>query len=357
MIKDFKTRQRYNLTGIFSISALFYILAIFLSSCNQGPVDTPQPENKGLLKTYDQGHFTLIQKTDKNELTVADQLEVVLETSTPENTTVEFPTYSASLGDFTLMDTNIIPARMAGSGTDVRVIHVVKYLVEPYLPGTYSIPQMTVTYRDRNSESESTRLVTEELQVTVKSLRGQDTTSVEIKDIKGPLSLPQNTGLQILLGIIFLLLILLGVAGFLYWQKNYGNKKPVEIQLRPEEIALQELEKLLAEDLLARGEIKLFHLRISDILRHYIENRFGYQAPDRTTEEFLTELSLVRSQKDTFPGRFKSLLVDFLTQCDLVKFAKHEPTIAESEKTVSLCREFVEKTKEKGEREKVKGTT
>jgi hypothetical protein len=346
MIKDFKTKQRYNLTGIFSISALFYILAIFLSSCNQRPVDAPQPENKGLLKTYDQGHVTLIQKTDKNELTVADQLEVVLETSTPENTTVEFPTYSASLGDFTLMDTNITPARMTGIGTDVRVIHTVKYLVEPYLPGTYSIPQMTVTYHARNNDSESTRIVTEELQVTVNSLLGQDNTNVEIKDIKGPISLPQNTGLQILLSIIFLLLILLGVAGFLYWQKKHGNKKPEDIKLRPEEIALQELERLLAENLLARGEIKFFHLRISDILRHYIENRFGYQAPDRTTEEFLTELSLVRSQKGTFSGMHKSLLVDFLTQCDLVKFAKHEPTIAESEKTISLCREFIEQTKE-----------
>ena len=211
--------------------------------------------------------------------------------------------------------------------------------------------KMLITYLDRNNGTESTQLVTEELQVTVKSLLGQDAASVEIKDIKGPLSLPKNTGLQILLVIVFLLLVLLGVAGFLYWQKKSGKKKPVEVQLRPEEIALQELEKLLAEDLLARSEVKLFHLRISDILRHYIENRFGYQAPDRTTEEFLTELSLASSQKDTFPGRHKILLADFLTHCDLVKFAKHEPTVTESEKTVSICREFITKTKEKGERE------
>jgi cell division protein YceG involved in septum cleavage len=210
---------------------------------------------------------------------------------------------------------------------------------------------MTVSYNDRNKGTDSTQLVTEELQVTVKSLLGQDAASVEIKDIKGPLSLPENTGLQILLVIVFLLLVLLGVAGFLYWQKKSSEKNPVEVQLRPEEIALQELERLLAENLLARGEIKLFHLRISDILRHYIENRFGYQAPERTTEEFLTELSQARSQKNTFPGNHKTLLADFLTHCDLVKFAKHEPTVTESEKTVSICREFIEKTKEKGERE------
>ena len=79
---------------------------------------------------------------------------------------------------------------------------------------------MTVTYNDRNNETESTQLVTEELQLTVKSLLDQDAANVEIKDIKGPLSMPENTGLQILLGIIFLLLVLLGVAGFIYWQKK-----------------------------------------------------------------------------------------------------------------------------------------
>ena len=52
-----------------------------------------------------------------------------------------------------------------------------------------------------------------------------------------------------------------------------------------------------------------------------------------------------------FPGKallnnHKTLLADFLSQCDLVKFAKFEPSLTESEKTVVLCREFVEKTKE-----------
>lgn len=125
------------------------------------------------------------------------------------------------------------------------------------------------------------------------------------------------------------------------------DKLPAEVQVRPEETALLALENLLAEDLLATGQIKLFHLRISDILRRYIENRFGLKAPDRTTEEFLTELSQSNSSGQTLLGIHKNLLKEFLTQCDLVKFAKHKPTVAESEKTVVICREFIEKTGEK----------
>jgi hypothetical protein len=100
----------------------------------------------------------------------------------------------------------------------------------------------------------------------------------------------------------------------------------------------------LAENLLTKGEIKFFHLRISDILRRYIENRFGLKAPERTTEEFLVELSQSETTANVLLRSHKNLLTDFLTQCDLVKFAKHEPSITECEKTVFICQEFIEKT-------------
>ncbi len=348
MIKKNQTEQKYNLPGKFCVAvALFTLLVLFQFSCTSENKEPTLSEDTGLFKTYVQGSLTLIQKTNKREITIADQLEMVLEASAPENIEIEFPTYSASLGDFTLKDIKIHPARMAGTGDNIRVSHVASYLLEPYLPGTYSIPKMTVAYLGRNNAAGSTQLLTENILVTVKSILDQGGDNVEIKDIKGPLSLPENVALQILLAVIVLLLAILAIAGFLYWQKISSNKKPVVVQLRPEEIALQELEKLLAENLLARGEVKLFHLRISDILRHYIENRFGIKAPERTTEEFLTELSVTQSQTGSLLGSHKTLLTDFLIHCDLVKFAKHEPTTAECEKTVSICREFIEKTKEK----------
>jgi len=333
-----------------AINRLFPIICIFftliLLSCSPDSVQKTGPDEQGFSQRYVQGQLTLDQRADKKEISIAEQLQLVLEASAPENMEVQFPSYSESLGDFTLMDVKSYPARMTGTGDTIRVIHVAIYLLEPYLPGTYSIPEMTVTYRDRNNDAESIQLVTEELQITIKSLLAQDAGTIEIKDIKGPLTPPQNIFLQILLIAIVLLLILFGVAGFLYWQKITSNKKPTEVQLRPEEIALQELERLLAENLLARGQVKLFHLRISDILRQYIENRFGFKAPERTTEEFLTELSVTKLQKNLLLGGHKALLAEFLSHCDLVKFAKHEPTIPESEKTVSICREFIEETKE-----------
>ena len=53
----------------------------------------------------------------------------------------------------------------------------------------------------------------------------------------------------------------------------------------------------------------------------YLEERFQFRAPERTTEEFLRELDgtdlLLPDQKES--------LGNFLASCDLVKFAKYEP--------------------------------
>ncbi len=139
----------------------------------------------------------------------------------------------------------------------------------------------------------------------------------------------------------------MAIAGFIYWRKTRAKKEEVIIQKSPDEIAFKELDTLLAEDLLARGKVKLFHLRISDILRSYIENRFGLKAPERTTEEFLSELTQDVQIQKALLGDHKRLLGEFLNQCDLVKFAKHEPTTGESGKTVIICREFVEETRKR----------
>jgi len=143
---------------------------------------------------------------------------------------------------------------------------------------------------------------------------------------------------------ILLSIIILAIAGFVYWRKTRAKKEDIIIQISPDEIAFKELDTLLAEDLLSRGKVKLFHLRISDILRRYIENRFGLKAPERTTEEFLTELTRDMQMQKALLGDHKSLLGEFLNQFDLVKFAKHEPSIAESGMTVTVCREFIWET-------------
>ncbi len=88
---------------------------------------------------------------------------------------------------------------------------------------------------------------------------------------------------------------------------------PVPAHVRAK-LKLQEALALLAAP-------KPFCIAVSDTLRVYLEERFEFRAPERTTEEFLYELQgtdrLTRDQKES--------LGNFLQNCDLVKFAKYEP--------------------------------
>ena len=76
--------------------------------------------------------------------------------------------------------------------------------------------------------------------------------------------------------------------------------------------------------LLLIHEPRAFAIAVSDAVRVYLEERFQLRAPERTTEEFLRDLQ--KTSALTAPQ--KESLGAFLDQCDLMKFARFEPTEA-----------------------------
>jgi hypothetical protein len=88
------------------------------------------------------------------------------------------------------------------------------------------------------------------------------------------------------------------------------------------------------------GQPKPFCTAVSHVLRLYLEERFQFHAPDRTTDEFLDEAQasplLALNQKQA--------LADFLTRCDLVKFARGEPTEPELRELWQAAERLIEET-------------
>jgi hypothetical protein len=114
--------------------------------------------------------------------------------------------------------------------------------------------------------------------------------------------------------------VILALLAASYFAWRWWRKKPaLVIPPVPAHVrARRKLEQALAQI----GEPKLFSILVSGAIRDYLEERFDFHAPDRTTDEFLVELQgsllLTRAQK--------SSLGEFLASCDLIKFAKYEPT-------------------------------
>jgi len=137
----------------------------------------------------------------------------------------------------------------------------------------------------------------------------------DIRDIKPPIEI--SDGLAWIWWT--LIVVALFVAALLLWRWRKNRKTnivlppPVPAHIR----AKQKLEQALA----LITQPKPFVIAVSDTARAYLEERFNFRAPERTTEEFLRELAgtklLLPEQKESLGG--------FLASCDLVKFAKYEP--------------------------------
>jgi hypothetical protein len=137
----------------------------------------------------------------------------------------------------------------------------------------------------------------------------------DIRDIKPPVEIP-NGWEWLWWGLAALATIVIAIFVWRWWQKRRSQiafVPPVPAHVR----AKQKLEEALA----LITQPKPFVIAVSDTARTYLEERFDFHAPERTTEEFLRELSgtdlLAKEQKES--------LGNFLESCDLVKFAKHEP--------------------------------
>jgi hypothetical protein len=96
----------------------------------------------------------------------------------------------------------------------------------------------------------------------------------------------------------------------------------------------------LQEALALLSQPKPFCTLVSDTIRIYLEERFDFRAPERTTEEFLHELRdtnlLLADQKGS--------LGEFLKSCDLVKFARYEPAEPELRDLHDSALRLVEET-------------
>ena len=136
--------------------------------------------------------------------------------------------------------------------------------------------------------------------------------------------------------------VLLAVAGLagVWWLRSRGRDAAAEPPLAPHERARIELARLETDRLPERGEVEPFYVRLSDIVRAYVEGRFGIAAPDRTTQEFLREAS----RDPRLAGEHERELAGFLRSADMVKFAEARPDPEACGRSLEAMRSFVERT-------------
>ncbi|MCG3147642.1 MAG: hypothetical protein PCFJNLEI_01082 [Verrucomicrobiae bacterium] len=149
----------------------------------------------------------------------------------------------------------------------------------------------------------------------------------DIRDIKGLVDVPYPWWVWALLAFV---VVAIGLIVWAISRKKAAviGETPVPLPT-PYVIALAALERLRRENL----PVEEFYTRVADIVRQFIEGQFGLRAPERTTEEFLSEAKL--------PAASMELLGAFLQEADLVKFARHRPGTEDMDRALGAAEKFV----------------
>ena len=311
------------------------ILAI--CSCNSNQSTDVTDAKYEIDRNFKRGPVDFRVAVSKKEITIAENITLLLQIKARDKYVAKLPSFGDKLEQFGIVDYKTLEPKL---GDRDEVITSREYKLEPFLSGEYKIPPMVVEF---HSEGDTLRHFVESDTITVKvnSLLPGDKSALEIKDIAGPQNLPRKfPWVLVIIGVVL-------VAGILVLVFFRLRKKKMHVipELAAHEIALLKLQSLLDKKLAEQEKYKEFTIEVSDILRGYIEDRFGLRAPERTTEEFLMEAGSGLEVDD----EKKEMIEQFLIHCDMVKFAHLQPTDKDVQRTFDSCRDFINATKIKKE--------
>ena len=279
---------------------------------------------------------------------LGDPLVLTLTVSAEPGVTVEMPAFGDALGRFAIVD--YAPREETTEDGQTRFSQ--RYTLQASASGRQRIPQLRVEFVDERDDidgpgdergqraTKARELLTEELGFEVESVLPEGAVVDELRPARPMLAELQGPWWArhwpwFAVGV---LLLAAAVGVLLVWLRRADQRARTTAFER----AIERLERLQRRGLPSTAELDAWYVELSDIVRRYIEARFGLRAPELTTEEFLAEAG--RSAELTPSHR--SLLSAFLERCDRVKFARYSPGDTESHEALQLARQFLRETRD-----------
>jgi hypothetical protein len=226
-----------------------------------------------------------------------------------------------------------------------RTVATQRYTLEAPASGDHRIPSILVEFVDRRpgrppapEDRDAYELLTDPIPFAVASVVPDEATA-ELSPPLGRLD-PRTAGGSWRTAWLIGLLAVAGAAAPFVWRALLRRRARAE-ERSAYAVARSALDELLAAEPPEEPEaIDAFFVELSGIVRRYLEARFGLRSPELTTERFLEAVSASPDLTDTH----RALLRDFLSECDLVKFADVIPSRADIAQAIDAACRFVDET-------------
>lgn len=293
--------------------------------------------NAAAFTVFGQGSIVAESQVDRSQMLIGDVITYSIAVTYDPSLEVQMPSPGVNLGQFEIRHYQVAEPQKK----DGKLIEAASYQVSTFETGEYEIPELEITYRSKADTAWST-IRTQPLTIKVESVNPDE--AGDIRDIKPPMTPPFNYRALIFWAVVSLLAIaLIGALIYVVRRRRQG-KSILPRRVKParpaHEITLEELDALVAADLLQAAQVKEYYSRLADIVRRYIENRFSIYALEMTSSQLLDSM-----RGEGLPEDSVTLMNSFLTPCDLVKFAKYIPADNEHQATTESAYRFVNDTK------------
>jgi hypothetical protein len=278
--------------------------------------------------------------------TVGDRLHLRIDVDRANGVTVVLPDVVAGVAPFEVLDAVIAEPEY---GSD-RTVERRDYIIAAFETGELCVPALAFVYV--TADGDTGVAFGESLAVTIESVLPEVREDEEVgpRDIKPPVELPR----RVWPFIVAALAVAVAAAAFYFvrrWLRSRTSEPAEEVVEEPpvpriaaHVVAIERLDALEREDPIGRGEIQRFYVRATEIIRLYLRDRFGVDAIDMTTHELPPAMHAARIDKGEIGWS-----EGFLLHADLAKFAKHVPSEERARSDFGEAREFVERTRLRGE--------
>ncbi len=254
---------------------------------------------------------------------------------------IQWPSFNDTITEkIEIVDVEPIDTTMPDKNNPALIQQHQRITISAYDSGYFAIPPFKFVV----NEDTANPMFTEALLLEVHTIP-TDTSITKTKDIKEPLNEPFSWKWykkHIIFFAIAAIIIILIVLYVIHYNKKRALKviEPEKPKIPAHITALASLEKIRSEKIWQQGNAKEYYSSITDTIRLYIEERFGINALESTSEELL---AMMRSQ--VVDPLSKEKLKQILILSDLVKFAKMIPLEQEHEITLQHAFDFVNGTK------------
>ncbi len=276
-------------------------------------------------------------KIDSIQILIGEQTNVTLSVTAKKGAAVKLPVYQSSqyiTGGVEVLDVSDADTSQLDNGL-VQITR--QYTLTSFDENLYYIPPMKVNVDGKEYKSKS--LALKVLTVPVDTLHPE-----KFYPPKGVQDNPfqwnewEGTFWQ---SVIF---VLVCVMTYYLWTRLKENK-PVIAHVRiikklpPHQKALKEIEGIKQSRMSISEDQKTYYTMLTDVVRKYIKERFGFNAMEMTSTEIISRLQQENDQK------MIAELRDLFVTADLVKFAKYSTLINENDANLVNAVEFINTTK------------